>query len=45
MSVRLSVYGVSLCVLNSHLAAHQHMNQDRLASYNQVTQLEIVRAD
>ena len=27
VSVRWSVYGVSVCVLNCHLAAHAHMNK------------------
>ena len=27
VSVRFNLYGVSLCVLNSHLAAHDHQNQ------------------
>ena len=27
VGVRWSVYGVSVCVLNCHLAAHTHMNK------------------
>jgi len=36
VSIRLKVYGVSLCVLNSHLAAHDEFNQARIESYNTV---------
>ena len=34
VSVRFRLYGVSVCVLNSHLAAHTQFNQDRIDSYN-----------
>jgi len=34
VSIRWQVYGVSMVVVNTHLAAHGHMNQERLASYN-----------
>ena len=33
VSVRWSVYGVSVCVLNCHLAAHTHMNKVSNESY------------
>jgi len=36
VSVRFRLYGVSVCVLNSHLAAHTQFNQDRIDSYNSV---------
>lgn len=36
VSVRFNIYGVSVCVLNSHLAAHDHFNQARIDSYNMV---------
>jgi len=36
VSVRFNLYGVSLCVLNSHLAAHDHQNQIRIESYDTV---------
>jgi len=36
VSIRFQVYGVSICVLNSHLAAHDHQNQLRIESYDTV---------
>eukprot|EP00088_Acartia_fossae_P057104 TRINITY_DN6657_c0_g1_i3.p1 TRINITY_DN6657_c0_g1~~TRINITY_DN6657_c0_g1_i3.p1 ORF type:complete len:340 (-),score=89.24 TRINITY_DN6657_c0_g1_i3:477-1496(-) len=36
VSVRFNVYGVSVCVLNSHLAAHDHQNEMRIMSYDMV---------
>lgn len=36
VSVRFSVYGVSVVVLNSHLAPHDHQNQIRVDSYNHI---------
>lgn len=36
VSIRWKVYGVSVCVLNSHLAAHSHFNQERIESYNTI---------
>jgi hypothetical protein len=31
---RFSIYGVSVCVVNSHLAAHDHNQPARVESYN-----------
>ena len=36
VSVRWSLYGVSMVVVCSHLAAHGHMNHERIASYNTI---------
>merc|ERR1719334_2167703 len=36
VSVRFKVYGVSICVVNCHLAAHEEFYQDRVDSYNSV---------
>lgn len=36
VSIRFSIYGVSVCVLNSHLAAHDHNQQARIEGYNTV---------
>ena len=36
VSVRWKVYGVSVCVVNSHLAAHAQFNKERIESYNNV---------
>ena len=36
VSIRWKIYGVSVCVINSHLAAHSHFNKERIESYNNV---------
>jgi len=36
VSVRFKLYGVSVCVVNSHLAAHDQFLQARLDSYNTI---------
>jgi inositol-1,4,5-trisphosphate 5-phosphatase len=36
VSVRFEIYGVSFCILNSHLAAHPEFNQARIDSYNKI---------
>jgi len=36
VSVRLKIYGVSICIVNAHLAAHEEYYQDRVDSYNNV---------
>jgi len=36
VSVRFKIYGVSVCIVNSHLAAHEQFYQDRVDSYNTV---------
>lgn len=34
VSVRLNIYGVSLCLMNTHLTAHDHNLPTRIAEYN-----------
>lgn len=36
VSIRFNIYGVSVCVVNSHLAAHDHNQLARVESYNTV---------
>ena len=36
VSLRWKMYGVSVCVLNCHLAAHHHANSQRLEGYNNI---------
>lgn len=36
VSIRFKIYGVSICIVNSHLAAHEEFYQDRVESYNNV---------
>lgn len=31
--VRMNLYGVSVCLVNSHLAAHDHMLEERISDY------------
>ncbi|XP_046427714.1 inositol polyphosphate 5-phosphatase K-like isoform X1 [Neodiprion fabricii] len=34
VSVRLNIYGVSICVVNSHLTPHDHLLAERISDYN-----------
>jgi len=36
VSIRWKMYGVSVCVINSHLDAHHHQNQLRIDNYNYI---------
>lgn len=36
VSVRMNAYGVSVCVVNSHLTPHDHLLADRIADYNTI---------
>lgn len=36
VTIRMDVYGISLCLVNSHLAAHDGHLQERVASYNNI---------
>jgi len=36
VSVRFKIYGVSLCFVNTHLCAHDHLLQERIDGYNQI---------
>ncbi|KAI5717098.1 hypothetical protein M8J77_000120 [Diaphorina citri] len=36
ISLRLEIYGVNLCVVNAHFAAHDHQNKQRINDYNTV---------
>ncbi|XP_044269023.1 phosphatidylinositol 4,5-bisphosphate 5-phosphatase A-like isoform X1 [Tribolium madens] len=36
VSVRLSIYGCSLCFVNSHLSAHDNQLKDRVEDYNNI---------
>ncbi|KAF4532873.1 hypothetical protein B566_EDAN001476 [Ephemera danica] len=38
VSVRLVVSGVSVCLVNCHFSAHDHMKSERIAEYNTVLQ-------
>ncbi|XP_076232836.1 inositol polyphosphate 5-phosphatase K isoform X2 [Calliopsis andreniformis] len=36
VSIRLNIYGVSLCIVNTHLTPHDHLLQDRIMDYNTI---------
>lgn len=36
VSLRLNLYGVSLCILNTHLTPHDHLLADRISDYNTI---------
>ncbi|VEN34936.1 unnamed protein product [Callosobruchus maculatus] len=38
VSIRLSIYGCSLCFVNSHLSAHDNQLKDRIDDYNSIVQ-------
>lgn len=36
VSIRFSLYGCSVCVINAHLAAHDHMLDERIKDYEKI---------
>lgn len=32
----MNIYGVSICVVNTHLTPHDHLLADRIADYNTI---------
>lgn len=34
--IRMNLYGCSVCVVNSHLAAHDHMLEERISDYQRI---------
>lgn len=36
VSIRLNIYGVSICVVNTHLTPHDHLLADRILDYNTI---------
>ncbi|KAL4707802.1 hypothetical protein ACJJTC_001748 [Scirpophaga incertulas] len=36
VSVRFNIYGCSVCLVNSHLTAHEHLLADRITDYNTI---------
>ena len=46
VSVRFKIYGVSICFVNSHLCAHDHLLQERIDEYNlTIEKLEFQQQD
>ncbi|XP_078044692.1 inositol polyphosphate 5-phosphatase K [Augochlora pura] len=36
VSIRLNIYGISMCIVNTHLTAHDHLLADRISDYNTI---------
>lgn len=36
VSIRLNIYGVNICVVNTHLTPHDHLLANRIADYNTI---------
>lgn len=36
VSIRFKLYGVSVCLVNSHLAAHDHMLDERIKDFEKI---------
>lgn len=36
VSIRFNLYGVSMCVVNAHLAAHDHMLDERIKDFEKI---------
>ncbi|XP_043258389.1 inositol polyphosphate 5-phosphatase K-like [Colletes gigas] len=36
VSIRLNIYGVSMCIVNTHLTPHDHLLTDRITDYNTI---------
>ncbi|KZC10680.1 Inositol polyphosphate 5-phosphatase K, partial [Dufourea novaeangliae] len=36
VSIRLNIYGVSMCIMNTHLTPHDHLLADRISDYNTI---------
>ncbi|XP_053987334.1 inositol polyphosphate 5-phosphatase K-like isoform X2 [Hylaeus anthracinus] len=36
VSIRLNIYGVSMCIVNTHLTPHDHLLADRIIDYNTI---------
>lgn len=41
VSIRLSIYGCSVCFVNSHLSAHENMLKDRVDDYNDIIKAQV----
>ncbi|XP_076160352.1 inositol polyphosphate 5-phosphatase K [Ptiloglossa arizonensis] len=36
VSIRLNIYGISMCIVNTHLTPHDHLLADRIMDYNTI---------
>ncbi|PNF32338.1 Inositol polyphosphate 5-phosphatase K [Cryptotermes secundus] len=44
VTIRLSIYGCSVCLVNCHLTPHDHLLQERIADYNNIIKSQLFRA-
>ncbi|XP_033207234.1 inositol polyphosphate 5-phosphatase K-like isoform X1 [Belonocnema kinseyi] len=44
VSVRLNLYGVSLCLVNTHLTPHDHLLAERVSDYNTILREHVYEA-
>ncbi|XP_069704988.1 inositol polyphosphate 5-phosphatase K-like isoform X2 [Periplaneta americana] len=44
VTIRLSIYGCSVCLVNCHLTPHDHLLQERITDYNNIIRAQIFRA-
>jgi len=43
VTIRLSIYGCSVCFVNCHLTPHDHMLQERITDYNNIIKSQLFR--
>ncbi|PSN56506.1 Phosphatidylinositol 4 [Blattella germanica] len=44
VTIRLSIYGCSVCIVNCHLTPHDHLLQERITDYNNIIKSQLFRA-
>ncbi|KAJ9598186.1 hypothetical protein L9F63_011124 [Diploptera punctata] len=44
VTIRLSIYGCSVCIVNCHLTPHDHLLQERIQDYNNIIKAQLFRA-
>jgi len=43
VTIRLSIYGCSVCFVNCHLTPHDHMLRERITDYNNIVKSQLFR--
>ncbi|KDR07202.1 phosphatidylinositol 4,5-bisphosphate 5-phosphatase A-like isoform X2 [Zootermopsis nevadensis] len=44
VTIRMSIYGCSVCFVNCHLTPHDHLLQERVTDYNNIIRSQLFRA-
>ena len=44
VTIRLSIYGCSVCIVNCHLTPHDHLLTERIQDYNNIIKAQLFRA-